>query len=69
MIGPQITYARDTSGRLYWCNSHERKATHVRNQEWSDGGRDAMHVCEPGLGGILLPCMVVDLTDQAELSQ
>lgn len=43
---------------LFWCNSHERPATVVEN-----GKRR----CDPTLGGILLPCFVVDLTGQAEL--
>lgn len=35
---------------MWWCNAHKREATHVRN------GRPC---CDPKLGGILLPCMVV----------
>ena len=45
--------------RLWWCNSHGRRAT------WVDGmGR---RCCDPKLGGILLPCRVVDLTDEVEI--
>jgi hypothetical protein len=35
----------------WWCNSHQREATHTR----ADGTR----CCDPKLGGILLPCFVV----------
>jgi len=36
---------------VWWCNSHQRQATHTDQQ-----GR---RCCEPALGGILLPCNVV----------
>ena len=45
--------------RLWWCNSHERKATWVNLK----GERE----CDPLLGGILIPCVVVDLTDEVEI--
>ncbi len=44
---------------LYWCNSHEREAT-ARD-------KDGKPRCDPSLGGILLPCFVVDLTGIAEI--
>ena len=44
--------------RLWWCNSHNRRATH----QYPDG----RHRCDPSKGGILLPCVVVDLTGQLE---
>ena len=51
-------------GRTYWCNSHGRQATH----QWSNGDmRGWMKCCAPGLGGIMIPCVVVDLTDEAEV--
>lgn len=36
---------------LWWCNTHQREATCI-----SPRGR---RYCDPSLGGILLPCMVV----------
>lgn len=35
---------------FWWCNSHNRPATHL----WG-----TKHVCDPRLGGILLPCSCV----------
>ena len=46
---------------LWWCNSHGRKATHLN--------RFGDHVCAPGLGGILLPCMAVNLTGLVEITE
>lgn len=39
------------SDGVWWCNSHQRQATHTDAK-----GR---HCCNPKLGGILLPCNVV----------
>lgn len=50
-------YTPDTSGELWWCNSHQRRATHL----W----RGERH-CDPNLGGILLPCRAVNLTGWVE---
>jgi len=38
-------------GEYWYCESHRREATHIDPK-----GR---HVCQPGLGGILLPCHAV----------
>lgn len=53
-------YQRDTSGELWWCNSHQRKA------EWLFKGQ---HRCDPSLGGITLPCSCVNLTNEAEVEE
>lgn len=37
--------------QMFWCNSHKREAAHV------DGNGNRR--CDPSLGGILLPCVVV----------
>lgn len=42
---------------IYWCNSHQRKATHI--------DKNGRHKCDPTLGGITLPCFVVVLNDVA----
>lgn len=60
---PDVKFEPCTSG-LWWCNSHRRRATHVA----SGGGYGAgKHVCDPKLGGILLPCFAVDLTGLVEI--
>ncbi len=43
----------------YWCHTHQRRATHAI---YSDNvpGRVC---CDPQLGGILLPCTTIDVTD------
>lgn len=60
----EAVYRENDDGRKWWCNSHERWATHV----WSNGDiRGWQHCCAPSLGGILLPCFAVDITDEAEI--
>lgn len=48
-----MTY--DSYSELFWCNAHQRQAANAK-------------ACNPKLGGILLPCHVVDLTGIAELT-
>jgi hypothetical protein len=55
-----MSYRLLADNRLYWCNSHQRRATHVNTY-------NGFLSCDPNLGGILLPCDVVDLTDEAEI--
>ncbi len=55
-------YVLDTSGRWWWCNSHQRDATYVLHRPTME----PTHVCNPKLGGIMLPCRCVDLTDELE---
>jgi hypothetical protein len=45
--------------RLFWCNAHGRRADHVNAR--------GLPCCDPSLGGILLPCEVVDLTGEVEV--
>jgi hypothetical protein len=58
-------YYKDASGELWWCNSHRRRATHLLLRDGFDLSES--HCCDPNLGGILLPCMCVNLTRIAEL--
>jgi len=44
---------------LWWCNSHNRKATYV--------DEIGQHRCDPKLGGRMIPCMVVNLTGIADI--
>ena len=39
----------------YWCDAHNREATHTNKR--------GKHECDPKLGGITIPCHVVKLTD------
>lgn len=56
-----IAKIKDDSGELWWCNSHGRRATHIN--------RFGDHCCAPGQGGILLPCMAVNLTGLVEITE
>lgn len=56
-------YWRDASGELWWCNTHERRATYMCRQT----NLRPYHRCDPKLGGILLPCSAVNLTGIAEI--
>lgn len=49
---------------LFWCNSHQREATYKNPHKKNIQGP---MICDPNLGGILLPCNVVDLTGIAEI--
>jgi len=55
-----MLYEKDTSGETWWCNSHNRRATHIGPQG---------HHCDPDLGGILLPCFAVNLTGLIEIEE
>lgn len=56
--GPEgaIDNVLDHSSRLYWCNAHRRQAVNRFG-------------CDPNLGGILLPCRVVDLTEECTIER
>lgn len=56
-------YSESDPEELWWCNSHERIATHLILRK----GMEPCHVCDPKLGGILLPCKCVNLTGIAEV--
>jgi len=58
-VPPEVHYTLDPIG-LWWCNSHNRRATHIRST-------DRQHCCAPGQSGILLPCNSINLTDEIEL--
>jgi len=54
-------YLKDESGELWWCNSHHRRATHINHL--------GDHCCAPWQGGITIPCMAVNLTGIAEITE
>ncbi len=58
-VDKDMEYEKNAAAELWWCNSHGRKATHV--------DEDGRHRCDPKLGGIMLPCMAVNLTGIAEI--
>ena len=62
VMGDNPKVEPDVSGRTWWCNSHQRIATEVRS--YPDR---ICHVCARNLGGILLPCSCVDVTDLIEI--
>jgi hypothetical protein len=56
---PISSYQLADNNELWWCNSHQRRATYVRNE--------TDHCCDPNLGGIMLPCRTVNLTGIMEI--
>ena len=65
-VVPLLTprYRRNDDPNEWWCKSHNRMATHLHRRD--DGTERPC--CEPGLGGILLPCACEQLvcSDAAE---
>lgn len=53
---------------LFWCNTHRRQATHIHRKTMRAGLTTEEHVCDPKLGGIMIPCQCVDLTGIAEVT-
>lgn len=45
-------YVEDTTSRIWWCETHQRRATHLMVRE----GMEVVHVCDPKSGGITFPC-------------
>ena len=58
----RVSYTKVEDGRLYWCNSHQCRATLINNY---NGNRN----CDPEGGMIMIPCNVVDLTDEVEIEE
>lgn len=52
-------YIKDDSGETWWCNIHERVASHVM---FRSGDEKPTHHCDPKLGGVMMPCVCVNLT-------
>jgi hypothetical protein len=50
MIEPK--YYLDRSGEAWWCSSHNRPADWILEK----ADNSLHHVCDPRLGGIMLPC-------------
>ena len=48
----QPVWPTERSEGIWWCNAHQREATHMRES-------DGKICCDPKLPGIMLPCMVV----------
>lgn len=47
-------YFKDTDEGVWWCDAHNRQATHLINMvSHPDFGK---HCCDPILGGIMIPC-------------
>lgn len=43
----------------FYCESHNRKATHICIKVQDDGFVHVYFHCDPKLGGILLPCKII----------
>lgn len=77
MSRPIVNYQRYSNlSELWWCNSHQRRATYVLIKKYDyqiwlpDGPRETIdHCCDPKLGGILLPCSCVNLTGIVEIEE
>lgn len=48
---------------LLWCNTHQRRAT-AYERHGKDLGRPC---CDPKIGGVMMPCVTVDLTGLVEI--
>jgi hypothetical protein len=57
------TYEKDESGEVWWCNIHNRRASHI----FTYIGGKRVHHCDPKLGGIMIPCECVNITDLVEI--
>jgi hypothetical protein len=53
-------YEFNSSNETWYCNTHQRRATYLFHGK---------HVCDPSLGGILMPCSCVNLTEIAEIEE
>lgn len=62
-----VTYieAKDWKRGRWWCIHHKRWATHLRIR-YGIVMPMPERVCDPSLGGIMLPCQVVDVSDIVE---
>lgn len=59
----EVNLKLNDDGRLWWCNTHSRRATHL---SFHDRGDKQWHRCCRG-SGIMIPCVVIDLTDILEI--
>ena len=57
---------KNDDGKFWWCNTHRRQATHLMSYPFQPG-KETPH-CDPVLGGIMIPCDCVDLTNEVELA-
>lgn len=63
---PGTEYVKASELIMGWCNTHNRRATYYFiNNNSKPATADLC--CDPKLGGIMLPCMCVDLTEIAEI--
>lgn len=59
------SFIPEDDGRLFWCNMHQRRATHT----FGFPVNEFSVCCNPSLPGIMMPCSCVELTDQVEIDQ
>lgn len=52
---------------IMWCNTHQRKATYI--VRYKQRASIIESHCDPSLGGIMLPCRCVDITNILEVEE
>lgn len=57
-------YIKANPDEYWWCNVHERRATHILQRE----GMEDHHDCDPDLGGITMPCRCVRLDEIVDVN-
>lgn len=60
----EAEYIKNNDG-VWWCNSHQRKAEYISLKEGYLIHNE--HCCNPRLGGILLPCNCIEITNLVEI--
>jgi hypothetical protein len=68
----KVRYIEGSPVLLFWCNSHERKATHIQIRDYvNEAGsfHEETPCCDPKLRGILLPCSCVNLSGVATIEE
>lgn len=70
MSYPIVSFFYNSNKELWWCNVHQRRATYMIRRVFGDGFDIKLdHCCDPRLGGIMLECSCVDLTDMVEIEE
>lgn len=54
-----MRYAENRTGTHFYCKAHNRVATHLCFRDGFSGGTPC---CNPGLGGLMVPCLTIETT-------
>lgn len=62
---PVVVYFENPASELWWCRTHKRWAEFMRSIAYKTimEYADAVHCCDPRLGGITMPCNAIEVTD------